>query len=295
MLEYKQGNFGCGEAVWLLGGTPNGENTTPIHFAAANGFPIASYQSFLRHFAAQHPLLGLENRGAWGGQPPTPGFNWQRHADDLITFLDDSSPGPVVGMGHSIGATVTALAAARRPDLFRALILCDPATLPGRYLYRAHRLVAPHFTRHMSLVKRTRKRPTHWPSRQAFFDYHRDKPVFRSFSDDAFADYAEAALVEQSDGKLAMRYHPQWEAHNFSHAHSPWQALKHIHCPTLLLRAEHSYLHPETVFQHHVEKLPDCVDSLTVDGCGHMLLQEDGEGVAEHCKRWLATLGPAAI
>ncbi|WP_289086274.1 alpha/beta hydrolase [uncultured Spongiibacter sp.] len=307
MLEYRQGNFGRGEAVWLQGGQAL-QNQAPrnqvrrhvatqpaIHFAPANGFPVASYRFFLKHFADEYPLLGLENRGAWGEHPPAPDFNWRGHADDLIAFLDQHSHGPVIGIGHSIGATVTPLAAARRPDLFRALILCDPATLPGRYLYRAHRLVAPHFTRHLSLVKRTRKRPTHWPSRQAFIDYHRNKPVFRPFSDEAFADYAEAALIEQDDGQLAMRYHPDWEAQNFSQTHSPWQALKRIQCPTLLLRAEHSFLHPEAVFRYHSQRLPDVVDCMTVAGRGHMLLQEDGDGVAEHCKHWLDSLTPVPI
>ena len=295
MLDYHQGNFGRGDAVWLQGGTaPRGGDAAPcLHFAAANGFPVASYRFFLQHFAEHYPLLGLENRGAWGGPPPPPRFGWQDHASDLIAFLDNHSHAPVIGVGHSIGATVTALAAARRPDLFRALILCDPATLPGRYLYRAQRLVAPHFTRHLPLVKRTRRRPFHWPSQQAFIDYHRHKPLFRPFSDTAFSDYAAAALHGSSDGQLAMRYHPLWEAHNFSQAQSPWLALRKLHCPVLLLRAEHSFLHPEPVFRHHCQRLPAGVDSATVAGRGHMLLQEDGEGVAAICKDWLARRGLA--
>ncbi|MBU72631.1 hypothetical protein, partial [Spongiibacter sp.] len=69
MLEYRQGNFGRGEAVWLQGGQALRNQvrqhvaTQPaIHFAPANGFPVASYRFFLKHFADEYPLLGLENR-----------------------------------------------------------------------------------------------------------------------------------------------------------------------------------------------------------------------------------------
>ena len=90
-----------------------------------------------------------------------------------------------------------------------------------------------------------------------------------------------------------MRYHPLWEAHNFSHAQSPWLALRQLQCPVLLLRAEHSFLHPEPVFRHHCQRLPTSIDSATVAGRGHMLLQEDGRAVADICKHWLSRRGLA--
>lgn len=287
MLDYIRGHFGRGDAVWLRGG----KGRTPLHFAPANGFPVASYQFFLKHFAQDYQLLGLENRGAWGGALPTPDSNWQDHADDLIAFLDQQGHEPVIAMGHSIGATVTCLAAARRPELFRALILFDPAAMPGRYLHHIQGLLAPHLTRHLPLVKRTRQRPTRWESSEAFFDYHRHKPVFKPFAEDAFADYVNAALYPGDDGHMHMRYHPLWEAHNFSRTDSPWRALRDIRCPTLLLRGERSYLHPEPAFQHHRRRLPACVDARSLSGRGHMLLQEDGDGVAALCRDWLRENG----
>ena len=46
-----------------------------------------------------------------------------RVALDLAGFLETREVGPVIGVGHSIGAVTTMLCAARRPDLFSCIIL----------------------------------------------------------------------------------------------------------------------------------------------------------------------------
>ncbi len=283
MLTRVEHDFGRGPAAWLHGG--KGEQ--PLHFAAANGFPVASYQFFLRHFADDFSLLGMENRGAWPHVQPPRGFNWQDHADDLIAFLEHQQTAPVVALGHSIGASVSALAAARRPDLFKALVMYDPATLPGRLLPKFPKLISPWVTRHIGLVKRTRGRRQQWTDHREFIDYHAQKPIYKRFSEQAFVDYANAVLSPVDDG-YQLNYLPAWEAHNFSHVDSPWQALKTIKVPTLLLRAEHSYLYPPSVFEFHARRCSPCVDHSVIAGVGHMALQEDDEQVAAITRRWLS-------
>jgi pimeloyl-ACP methyl ester carboxylesterase len=55
------------------------------------------------------------------------------YADDIVAFLEHI--GPAFVFGHSLGAQVATVAAARRPDLFRALAIGDTplslATLPA--------------------------------------------------------------------------------------------------------------------------------------------------------------------
>ena len=47
-------------------------------------------------------------------------------ADDLVETLEATQAGPVWMMGHSMGAAISTIAAARRPQLFHGLILIDP-------------------------------------------------------------------------------------------------------------------------------------------------------------------------
>ncbi len=230
MLNTQQSDFGRGPAIWQAGG--HGEE--PLHFAAANGFPVASYTPFLAHFQSDYHIIGLENRGVWDHQPPPRGFSWRQHADDLIAFLEHAQTRPVIAMGHSIGATVSALA-----------------------------------------------------DRQAFIDYHRNKAAYRRFSADAFNEYAQAGLIEQADGQYKLSYNREWEAHNFKHTFSPWQALRNIQVPTLVLRAEHSYLHKAKEFERRVKRLSPFVSHGVIKGAGHMALQEDCEQVVKLSRDWL--------
>jgi pimeloyl-ACP methyl ester carboxylesterase len=66
------------------------------------------------------------NRGGGDGRDYTAGL----HADDLIGFLQAVSPGPAIIVGTSFGAYTTLVAAIRRPDLMRKLVICEPPILP---------------------------------------------------------------------------------------------------------------------------------------------------------------------
>ncbi|POP54156.1 alpha/beta fold hydrolase [Zhongshania marina] len=287
MFTTHQLDFGRGPASWLEGGS---ENDT-LHFSAANGFPVASYHFFLEHFQNDFAIAALENRGAWEAQAAPRGFTWRQHADDLIAFLDHrrktQHSGPVIAMGHSIGGTVSAIAAAKRPDLFKALLMFDPATIPGRILPMVAAVAPSTLMGQMNLVKSTRRRKPQWESHSAFINYHRKKSAYRRFSDAAFEDYARAGLVEQSDGSFTLRYSREWEAHNFQHTYSPWQALRHITVPTLVLRAEHSYLHKQADFARNIARVTPTVSHDVISGVGHMALQEDCQQVVEKSYQWL--------
>jgi non-heme chloroperoxidase len=52
------------------------------------------------------------------------------HAEDLATFIEELQLAPVHIIGHSYGAYACAILAARRPELIRSLILCEPPILP---------------------------------------------------------------------------------------------------------------------------------------------------------------------
>ncbi|MEX1670089.1 alpha/beta fold hydrolase [Zhongshania guokunii] len=284
MLTTRQSDFGRGPAIWQT----LGNGSEPLLFAAANGFPIGSYQTFLSHFADDYRIIGLENRGMWGSAHPPRNFTWRDHADDLIAFLDHQAAPPLIAMGHSIGGTVLALAAVKRPDLFKAVLMFDPATIPGRFLHALASLAPTQVMGRSKLVKRTQNRQPLWPSRQAFIDYHRPKAAYRQFSEAAFIEYADAGLIEQTDGQFKLAYSREWEAHNFLHTYSPWQALRHIQVPSLILRAEHSYLHKPKEFESRVRRLPANVSHQVIQGVGHMALQEDGEQVVELSRDWLS-------
>ena len=289
MFQQHTGNFGRGPALWQECANPD---RPLLHFSSANGLPVASYRFFLEHFRDDFGIAGLENRGMWGPPPTSLYQSWQGYADDLIAFLEQqrgASEG-VVAIGHSIGATVSAHAAVKRPDLFRALIMIDPATFPGRRLARLAPLIAPWLTGRLNLVTGTRRRRREWPSPEAFIEHHRQKAAYRGFSTQAFDDYANAVLERDGDG-YRLRFDPEWESLNFRNISSPWQALRRITVPTLVLRGEHSYMYNAAVFNYHLNRSAAVVDHDVIRNAGHMAPQEDCAQVVTLCRNWLDNRG----
>ena len=65
--------------------------------------------------------------------PPEAFHGWSDGASDLnAVFHDLGAPRGLLGIGHSFGALVTAMAAVREPDRFKAMVWLDPTLFPRR-------------------------------------------------------------------------------------------------------------------------------------------------------------------
>lgn len=73
-------------------------------------------------------VVTLDARGHGESGLPDGPFSYDDQADDAALVLDELALGPIVVMGHSMGAFNAAKLAGRRPDLVRALVLEDPPT-----------------------------------------------------------------------------------------------------------------------------------------------------------------------
>jgi len=99
-----------------------------IHLAHANGIPGSSYRPLYERLQP-HTCFALER---FGHDPRFPvDDNWTHLADELIAHLQEHATEPVVGIGHSMGAVVTFMAACKRPDLFSGVLMLDPPIFWG--------------------------------------------------------------------------------------------------------------------------------------------------------------------
>src|SRR5512141_382967 len=99
-----------------------GGDGLPLHFLHANGYPPDCYKPLFELLKTQYQVFGMLLRPLWKDSRPEDIRTWHSLSDDLRLFLS-SQAGPVIGVGHSIGATVTLRAALRDPSQFRALVL----------------------------------------------------------------------------------------------------------------------------------------------------------------------------
>lgn len=206
-----------------------------LHFAHANAFPPGCYRPFLSHLTPEFHVLGLKQRPLWPVQPPEQLERWDLFADDLIAFFDEHNLQRVVGVGHSLGAVATMMAAVRRPELFRALVLVEPVFLEPAVLeiVRQH----PEQAFGIPLVEIAQKRRNRWLTRADAFARFRKKPVFSRLSDEALWNYVNNALCEGEDGHLTLCFPRAWEAQIYSTPPTDvWQLLPQLSQPTLAIR-----------------------------------------------------------
>ncbi len=262
--------------------------TETIHFSPANGFPVAAYTEFLDLFADRYKVSGSDNRGAWPDEPePKRQWNWNDHALDLIAAIEALHTSPVIGMGHSIGGTVTVLAAAMRPDLFSKVIIIDAATVPSKLISHFYHLIPKWLSfKLFNFIRGSHQRRRLWPSPEAFFDNYRSHPTYRNFTERALRDYAQAGLVERSDGQYVLRYNPAWESFNFRRVHYLWDALEALEKDALVLRAENTYLYTQAQFDALNEHVGDNVESGTIAACSHLAPLEQPIRVAQQILSW---------
>jgi len=74
--------------------------------------------------ARDHRVVAYNRRGYPGSGEPVD--DWDRHIDDAIELVEANDLAPATVVGHSAGAIVAAGVAAKRPELVKRVVLCDP-------------------------------------------------------------------------------------------------------------------------------------------------------------------------
>ena len=180
-----------------------------IHFSHANGFPAPCYEAMLAPLRRRHRVGAIEAIGTDPRYPPTEG--WPHLVEQLIDALERDYDGePVVGVGHSLGAYLSFIAAARRPALFRAIVMLD-APVIGAFKGRALGAV-----KRLGIVDRvtpagmTRERRSVWTTREEAKAHFRSKKLFRHFTEECLEHYVQHGLAG-APGRFRLRIDPQIE------------------------------------------------------------------------------------
>lgn len=185
-----------------------------LMFAHANGFPGRSYRSLLeplkQHFRVQ-PVDRLAHH------PDFPvGHNWLALRDEYLEGLAQIE-GPVIGVGHSMGGVITAMAAREAPQRFSAVIMLDPPLMLGidALAIRAAKLLG--MVDRVTPAGKTLGRRRQWKSREEMRSHLQRKGLFRHFTEDALDDYIAGGTQDLDDGSVVLRYDPDIEVEVFRH------------------------------------------------------------------------------
>jgi pimeloyl-ACP methyl ester carboxylesterase len=181
-----------------------------IHFSHANGLPASTY-SYLFEMLENTDICFVEKMGH--GDYPFNG-NWHNCADELIASIEQHSSEPVIGVGHSFGAVVTLIAASKRPELFKKVILLDPVLFSKRKRFVIGLFRAIGLGDLLGPTRRTLVRRSQFDNEQQAAEYFSPKTLFKNFHPRCFNDYIKHGL-KPTDKGLELAISPAIEADVF--------------------------------------------------------------------------------
>jgi pimeloyl-ACP methyl ester carboxylesterase len=208
-------------------------------FSHANGFNGRTYASILAPLADRYRMLLIDQRGHGRSTLPADGTqpraSWDDLAADLQALLTALDAEDVVLAGHSMGGTVSTLAAAHLPQRVRGLVLLDPVIMPPAMILQSRAGVVPD----SPLIQGALKRRSSFPSREAVIEAYTGRGAFRSWSAQMLADYVADGFRDGPGGQVELSCTSAWEASGFTaQGHDPWPAFDTLTLPIHILRAE---------------------------------------------------------
>jgi pimeloyl-ACP methyl ester carboxylesterase len=231
----------------------------PVYFSHANGFPAGVYQQFLAELNQRFDVYAIQSRATQINAGKPDHNNWEIFADDLIRQIETQDK-PVIAIGHSLGASCTVLAAIKRPDLFKALVLIEPAMLsfPMSLLFK---LAPRKFIHDSKLVQGTLNKPDEWDTREQYLTYIKKFKGYKKFSEKSYNDFADYAIRKEG-ATLTLAYPKMWEAHNYTMA--PYlmtnlNKLDKIKVPTVAIRGEANMFFSDKLWEKWQAKQPNAI------------------------------------
>ncbi|HTW33016.1 MAG TPA: alpha/beta hydrolase [Rhizomicrobium sp.] len=272
------------------------EGTGPfLHFAHATGFNAETYRGLLAPLADRLAIAACDQRGhGFSTLPTAPGLakDWIVYRDDLVRILERLDQGPALLSGHSMGGTVSLMAAALHPERVRGLVLVEPVMIPrfaGMFL-RLARLGGGNPG--PDLADRAEQRRDTFPSFDAALAAYTGRGAFKSWRSETLADYLHGGLVDDPEHHaVTLACKPSWEAQTFRA--TPFgmaRLVRRVNCPVTVVYGTIASTCRDSeadIFRRAGARV------VKVDGASHFLPMEHPDRVRDEIARLADTLKPA--
>lgn len=168
--------------------------------------------------------------------PEEGGLSWLLLAGDLTTFIRRLAIDEPYIVGHSMGATVAAIAEGHMGPLASRMMLIEPILLPTGF-YEAEITVEQH-----PLASKSIRRRSAWRDAGEAREYLDEKDLFSQWDPEMLDLYLQHGMMEVDSGELTLACSPRREAALFMGGMeiNPWPLLEKIACPVLFVEGEKS-------------------------------------------------------
>ncbi len=236
------------------------------------GFHAWLWAPIARALSSRYRVVALDARGHGDSDKPEGGYRWETFTADLVAFVDAAGIPAGLGVGHSLGATVTAAAAAERRDLFSAVALLDPILFP--------RESGARLEGESPMSATARRRRERWTSLEEVCASYRGRGPFARWPEAALRLYVDHGFTPENGG-VRLKCPPAVEAQVFdmSPRFDSWGALDRVGVPALVLRGGDSEVLSAGDAAEVRRRLPRA-ELGTIEGATHTFPMEKPDEVA---------------
>ncbi len=259
------------------------EEKQPLHFYGGNGFVTGVYKPLLNELSKNFTVTSLAMRGYWYDKPTAKTLTREQDADMLIEFLEKTQNQPVVGVGHSQGATATAIACAKRSDLFHSVYCIEPVTFTKNQVL-LYNILPRWLKSRYEPFKSTLTKQSYWATIEDYYQYLRKHRAYKRIADENLYLYARQSLIISDCGEgYQLLFAPKQELANYFGTPFIDPALKAMNkakTPYYLISGKPNMFMSEKVRNSWKSFVKD-EQLITLSDYGHMLPIEAPKLVAE--------------
>lgn len=154
-----------------------------------------SWDAVARDLRTQFHVISLDARGHGDSEWTERGYRFSNRVDDVSAFCEVLGLKDVIAVGHSNGAVVVTMLAAKKAGVFNRLVLLEPMVvvqeIPGRVASR-----------------RSNRRRRTWSSREELHAYLKQHKIAGRWRDDVILDVVNHETMELPDGRIDMKWSP---------------------------------------------------------------------------------------
>jgi pimeloyl-ACP methyl ester carboxylesterase len=192
-----------------------GDANRPVDviFSNGNGFNALCHRQALAPLGARMRIIAADQRGHGHTRMPVHPegrTSWWDLAPDLVALMDGLAlDRPVVLAGHSMGGTISLMAAQTVGARARAVVAFDP-------VLNSRPQTPADFTDHLKgLIAGTLRRRRVFDSRDQVMASYKGRGVFATWPDEVLADYVTDGFRDAAQG-VELACSPEWEASNYA-------------------------------------------------------------------------------
>lgn len=252
-----------------------------IHLAHANSYHPGTYKELIDlltpHFEVQSVLT----------RPFLPKYKvedmntWNQFRDDFLEVAEKQNWKDIIGLGHSLGSTITMMAAIERPELFKKLIIIEPPCI-DQVIFTLLSVLP--FSAKKNLVPPSKialKRRHKWNSREEAFEWFRGKSIYDRVSDETLKAFVTSGLKEDDFGALRLSHSKFWESKIYCTIKNPYKLFPQLMIPSLCIRGDESDVILERNWNKW-QKLQENAQFVNIPASGHLVPLEQSHLLARH-------------